>query len=402
MAARDSPGRGDSEERLIADGRVIHGDCIDELRKLDENSIDAVVTDPPYGLAFMGKEWDDFAPKEYQEFCEEWGAEVLRVLKPGGFLLAFSGTRTYHRMVTGLQDAGFEIRDMINWMYGTGFPRGYNFKRFSEEWAGWGTTLKPAHEPVVVAQNPRDGTYQNNVEQYGCGGLHIDACRIGEETITQRPSIAENNIYGQINQEKEELSTTTGRWPANVILDGKAARQLDLQTGELSSGVLEDHHNVQSRMTQHCYGEFERSNTSDTYGDSGGASRFFYCAKAAKSERNAGLSSVEPRTVSYAGHENNEDDDVTERFQNAHENDIATLKPINLMRYLVRLVTPPNGTVLDPFAGSGTTGCACEVEDTDYVLIEKRERFAEEIIPARLEHWAAPENHGELKEHNAL
>jgi len=366
----------DAEGATIEQGRVIYGDCIEELQKLNENSVEAVVTDPPYGLAFMGNDWDDFDPKEYQQFCEEWGDAVLRVLKPGGFLLAFSGTRTYHRMVVGLQDAGFEIRDMINWMYGQGFPKGYNFDRFSEEWAGWSTTLKPAHEPVVVAQNPREGTYQNNAKEYGCGGLNIDACRIassGEHKRPYQPSNQARNVYAK--QDGFEPTNADGRWPANVILDPIAADRLEAQTGELSSGVLEDRHDVESRMTQYCYGDYERSNTSDTYGDSGGASRFFYSAKAAKSERNAGVDA---------------------------DNDIATLKPINLMRYLARLVTPPNGTVLDPFAGSGTTGCACEVEDFDYVLVEKRERFAEDIIPQRLQHWAQEQNWNKLKEHNEL
>ena len=372
----------DAEGTTIEQGRVIHGDCIEELRKLNENSVEAVVTDPPYGLAFMRNDWDDFDPKEYQQFCEEWGDAVLRVLKPGGFLLAFSGTRTYHRMVVGLQDAGFEIRDMINWMYGNGFPKGYNFDRFSEDWSGWSTTLKPAHEPIVVAQNPRKGTYQENVEQYGCGGMHIDACRIGvgEEKKRDGEDLA-NREFSDSGSTDYPIKSgsrggdSRGRWPANVVLDSVAARHLDFQSGELSSGVLEDRHDVESRMTQYCYGDYERSNTSDTYGDSGGASRFFYSAKAAKSERNAGVDA---------------------------DNDIATLKPINLMRYLARLVTPPNGTVLDPFAGSGTTGCACEVEDFDYVLVEKRERFAEDIIPQRLQHWPQEQNWDTLKEHNEL
>ncbi|WP_083870227.1 DNA-methyltransferase [Haloterrigena salina] len=372
----------DTEGKSIGNGTVIHGDCIEELQNLDRNSVETVVTDPPYGLAFMGKEWDDFEPKEYQEFCEEWGEAVLRVLKPGGFLLAFSGTRTYHRMVCGLQNTGFEIRDMIAWMYGNGFPKGYNFSRFNDEWGGWSTTLKPAHEPVVVAQKPREGTYQENVKRHGVGGLNIGACRIGggkgesrngERTAEKR--YTENGSTNIAAKPGPRGGSSNGRWPANVILDPIAATQLDRQTGELSSGILKPEHEATSNPAKNCYGEYKRSITSDTYGDSGGASRFFYSAKAATSERNAGL------------------DD---------ENDIATLKPINLMRYLVRLVTPPEGTVLDPFAGSGTTGCACEVESFDYVLIEKRERFVNEIISQRLEYWSDPENWGDLKDHNAL
>jgi len=412
MASQNAEGNG------IEHDHIIHGDCIEELRKLDKNSVEAVVTDPPYGIAFMSKDWDEFEPKEYQTFCEKWGREVRRVLKPGGFLLAFSGTRTYHRMVTGLQDAGFEIRDMINWMYGQGFPKSYNFDRFDESWEGWGTALKPAHEPIVLAQNPREGTYENNVKQYNCGGLNIDGCRIGTgEGGGRQGEQSRNRRYtdnGSTNiaaQPGSRGGAENGRWPANVILDPVAANKLDAQTGELNSGVLNEDHNIQSRMAQHCYGEYERSQLSDTYGDSGGASRFFYCAKAHKSERNAGLADVESKKFGQSGgaqsaieqgEDYDEGDGIGLNDVKEVKNDIATLKPINLMRYLVRLVTPPNGTVLDPFAGSGTTGCACEVEQLDYLLIEKRAKFAKEIMPRRLKYWAEPENWDDLKDHNAL
>lgn len=331
----------------------------------------------------MGKSWDDFEPREYQEFCQGWGEAVLRVLKPGGYLLAFSGTRTYHRMVTGLEDAGFEIRDQIAWMYGSGFPKGYNFDRFSNEWSGWSTALKPGHEPIVLAQKPREGTYQNNIEKYGVGGLNIDDCRIpapdggwtwGTQTdITgggygsKRPSegdVHDRNITGGEN----------GRWPANVVLDSVASMMLDAQSGDRPAGgsVSGDE---PSKPANHAYGDYERSTSFESYNDSGGASRFFYSSKASKNERNAGLEET---------------------------NDIAALKPINLMRWLVRLVTPPSGTVVDPFAGSGTTGCACEIEGLDYILIEKREKFAEKIIPQRCKYWSKPENWKDLKEHEEL
>ncbi len=802
--------------------KIIHGDCLDELHDIEDNSIDAVVTDPPYGLAFMGKSWDKFSPKEFQEFSQEWGEQALRVLKPGGYLLAFCGTRTYHRMVVGLEDAGFTIKDQIDWLYGclsedteiltfegwkgideiskddkvfsfdyetqktrigrvstsnvkhifeydhigkmvhikndntdqlltknhkvlcktenrkqvdgkrkkywvnedyryvdaglmrkasriklplsakydgeeslgnglfaeliglvlsegwyqsdavnisqtdtnqeivgrinyilgklnanysiykrsrkyngkkykeyqwyitgdlankiqkvipdkkptnmllhlplkekeflfkglmegdgskdrngnyttfyqndidflkwfqtlchlmgkqgrinrkkmcvavhnnsmteiqgkhrvddrvsyngrvwcieteignffarrngrifitgnSGFPKshdiskaiegvlgeqsqgfsnagddgrdaklkqdksfrsdyGYEWKPSDEKakkWQGWGTALKPAHEAIVVAQKPRDGTYAENVLKHGVGGLNIDGCRIGiEERKNQQKDTSAwhgNNWSAKPQNSVDEYKIVKGRWPPNVILDPKSSQLLDRQSGHLESGKLKKGHPYGKGDGQNVYGELMGKTQMETYGDEGGASRFYYSAKAHKSERNAGLEDLEGgKNFGEYGLTGDEDIEeiakqggaITKRYiycekcggdftqkdgggrdktcnckmpdyewksdPRKTKNDIATLKPINLMRYLCRLVTPEDGTVLDPFAGSGTTGCACEIEGFDYILIEKRERFAKTIAPKRIEYWSKSKNWKELKEHEEL
>lgn len=341
-----------SEE--LPKNEIIQGDCIEVMKEFPENSIDSVVTDPPYGLSYMGRNWDEFNPKSYQNFCEEWGKEIYRVLKPGSFVLSFSGTRTYHRMATGLEDAGFEIKNMINWVFLNGFPKatdlsklidkkfgkederkiigekehrgniGYESETYDykdkvryitepateegKEWQGWKTALKPSHEPIVLARKtPDDKTYADCALEYGVGGLNIDDTRIGKEE----------------------------RYPSNMII---------------SEDVEEEYEDL-----------------SKTY---------FKTPKAGMRERHAGL----------------EDE----------ENDIVSLKPINLMRYLCRLITPPDGIVLDPFAGACTTGCACGVEELNYIMIEKREKFAKEVGPNRVEYWSKPENWTDLNEHPNL
>lgn len=280
---------------------------------MPDNSIDSVVTDPPYELGFMGKSWDKsgiaFSPAVWQE--------VLRVLKPGGHLLAFSGSRTYHRMAVAVEDAGFEIRDQIMWIYGSGFPKSHNLKG---EWEGWGTALKPAHEPIVVARKPLIGTVAENILAYGAGGLNIDGTRVGNGTDR----------------------ASGGRWPANVIHDG-------------SDEVLELFPDTKSgkpsniRGTGGIWSEGNGIPIGPQYGDAGSAARFFYCAKASKKDRNEGLD------------------------RNHH----PTVKPTELMRYLCRLVTPPNGTVLDPFMGSGSTGKACVLEGFDFIGIDKTPEYVE-------------------------
>jgi len=423
--------------------RIICGDCLEEMKELGKNSVDSVVTDPPYALAFMGKDWDSLKPEEYQEFSREWGERALRVLKPGAYLLAFSGTRTYHRMVIGLEDAGFEIKDQIDWLYGSGFPKSHDISKAidkekgkyeegdelpssrktkgdlgfqtqkktasnpqtqeAKKWDGWGTALKPAHEPIVLAQKPREGTYAANVLEYGVGGLNIDGCRIktkGEKPRGSGNEAEGTNAYGDFGGlEGESITPDEGRWPANVILNPKSAEMLDGQSGVSKStgGITREGH------FKRTHGEFEGSSTAHEggLGDEGGASRFFYCAKAHKLERNAGLEDLEEKTVQEYRSIRSERGKGYDEASKA-KNDIATLKPINLMRYLVRLVTPPDGTVLDPFAGSGTTGCACEIEGFDYILIEKRERFAEVIAPRRCEYWGKEKNWSDLKEHEEL
>lgn len=297
---------------------IRQGDMREVLREYPDNTFHSIVTDPPYHLVqnsrngspqpgdmstpygrsgpskarsgFIGKTWDggdvSFHP-------ETW-AECLRVLRPGGHLLAFGGSRTYHRIAVAIEDAEFEIRDALMWLYGQGFPKSHNLKDDDGNPNGWGTALKPAHEPIVLARKPFKGAVANNVLEHGTGALNIDASRIGVG-----------------------VGAAKGRWPANVLLDNEAARMLDEQTGTLTSGKVA----------------------------SGGASRFFYTAKASKKERNAGL---------------------PDEMVNKH----PTVKPVRLMEYLVRLVTPPGGVVLDPFCGSGTTGVACGMLGVRFVGID--------------------------------
>lgn len=320
--------------------RLLEGDCREVLRGLPDASVDAIITDPPYELGFMGKGWDA-SGIAYDPAV--W-AECLRVLKPGGHLLSFGGTRTYHRMACAVEDAGFEIRDSIMWLYGSGFPKS---KNLDGDWQGWGTALKPAHEPIVVARKPLVGTVAANVIAHGTGALNIDACRI--EANDGRPLIVSKSegstgIFGDgLNGSSAGGVTTEGRWPANVALDEHAAAELDAQTGErpgMKRGVLKRGATTgRSIGGDSAYGTAEPQEVVTGYGDSGGASRFFYCAKAGKRER--------PKL-----------DDGT-----AH----PTVKPLALMTWLCRLVTPPGGIILDPFAGSGTTLQAAR--DAGYVAI---------------------------------
>lgn len=324
------------------------GDCLHVLRTMPDSSVDAVVTDPPYGLAFMGKRWDYDVPS-----VEVW-QECLRVLKPGGHLLAFAGTRTQHRMCVRIEDAGFEIRDMIAWVYGSGFPKSHNVScsidkahghpnrgraiptastyqasdieekhkltsnpvdayeaktDAARQWQGWGTALKPALEPITVARKPLVGTVADNVMRYGTGAINVDGCRVGTEG-TIRPS-GYSSIWN--NGTMISSGSETGRWPANLIHDGS-----DEVTGLFP----------------------------------GNEARFFYCAKASKRDRDEG-------------------------------NNHPTVKPTELMRYLCRLVTQPGGTVLDPFMGSGSTGKAAILEGFKFTGIERDEKYIE-IARARI------------------
>ena len=486
-----------------------HGDCLDVLRTLPDASVDSVVTDPPYGLEFMGKEWDKFGgviePSTdtrnrdgnwttppfggggqrvrygaspglpFQEWCEAWATECLRVLKPGGHLLAFGGTRTWHRLACAVEDAGFEVRDSIAWMYGSGFPKSLDVSkaidkldatderrtralRFTEwmrstgitsrqvdeatgtnmgghyltaesqpavatvahldalrpllpdvpewvegmarqrtveslnyaarpitqaevrplasgehitfdqrgskererrdipttpdaeRWQGWGTALKPAFEPVVVARKPLSGTVAQSVLTHGTGALNIDACRIGDGGGTTKgnpPKGESNGIYGNgINGACDIVDLGKGRWPANVVLDESQAEALDEQSGTLTSGANPTRRG--SDKFREAYGDFKGQAECDPArgADAGGASRFFYVAKADATER--------PR-VNGTAH--------------------PTVKPLSLMRWLVRLVTPPGGTILEPFSGSGTTVEACLIEGFNCIAIEKTDEY---------------------------
>ena len=458
---------------------LIHGDCIDKLKELESNSIHAIVTDPPYGLSFMGKRWDYDVPS-----VEVW-AECLRVLKPGGHLLAFAGTRTQHRMAVRIEDAGFEIRDMIAWVYGSGFPksldvskaidkRGGNahmtaeigaalkaarkargismsqadrtycggvtlwswyegrpagqqmptvevmakvasdwpeLQRYADliaeaerevvgrsahkpgiangtkghrtvggtiaqhvditapatpeaqQWAGWGTALKPALEPITVARKPFPGTVAANVLEHGTGALNVDGCRVGtrkenESGCSKTGSKAsENRSMSGANYDPEPKDEAgTGRWPANLIHDGS-----DEVVGLFPQGSFNKPTEWKSdgdgadgtRALGKGVGKRTAGTVRNAFGDTGSAARFFYCAKASKADRGEG---------------------------NAH----PTVKPTELMRYLCRLVTPPNGIVLDPFMGSGSTGKAAKIEGFGFIGIEREAEYME-IARARID-----------------
>lgn len=289
--------------------RIIHGDCIEVMRTLPENSVDSIVTDPPYGLGFMGKAWDALPPGQ------DWAEECLRVLKPGGHLVAFGGTRTWHRLAVSVEDAGFEIRDSIAWMYGSGFPKHR-------------ASLKPAFEPILLARKPFKGSLAANEELYGTGALNIDAAR-----------------------------TQTGRWPANVTLDEDMAAELDRQSGNVP-GVV-GMRKVSGQMAYLVGSNVGKQRFDAGVADNGGASRFFYVAKAPKKER---------PVVNGVTH--------------------ATVKPLDLMRRLVKLVTPEGGSVMDPFAGSGTTIEACILEGFECIAIERESDYLP-LIHSRIGRQAA-------------
>lgn len=459
------------------------GDCLDVMATLEAESVDAVCTDPPYGLEFMGKDWDrpwtvsatnavgyagrdeltlpahrdnrnancracggrqrgvkrcecptpqwDRGPaadmRAYQLWCEQWAAECLRILKPGGHLLAFGGSRTWHRLAAAIEDAGFEIRDSIAWIYGSGFPKSLDVSKAidkatgvqredkfggmidrrigptgngkcpkcdkwlvssnpcrcprpqdepqtdaAKQWQGWGTALKPAFEPVVVARKPLCGTVAANVLAYGTGALNIDGCRVattdslggGANTAMTRDTRQDGwgrpwmdddtarDAAAARSRENTARAESLGRWPANVVLDDAAAAELDRQSGVSASRVGKPRASIQSGDG------WGMTATGSEYDDRGGASRFFstfrYTAKAATAERPTADGIAHP-----------------------------TVKPLDLMRWLVRLVTPPGGTVLEPFAGSGTTVEACIHEHKRCIAIEREPSYLP-LIRARL------------------
>ena len=397
------------------------GDCTEVMAAMPEASIDAIVTDPPYGLGFMGREWDALPPGL------PWARACLRVLKPGGHLLAFGGTRTSHRLVCAIEDAGFEIRDTIAWMYGSGFPKSLDVSKAidkaagaererirgvrsgvvastyardawsrefkdsvlssdpitvdAQRWQGWGTALKPAHEPIVVARKPLIGTVAANVLAHGTGALNVDGCRIEGVPDAWGPRESSGRSGGIMGEKRPRFTRPpgAGRWPANVVLDEAAAELLDEQTGELHS---QDPATRKSRSKVTGVTEMG-TGVSVEYADSGGASRFFYCAKADSAERHAGLGGAGVSLFSTG--------------DEPAANDHPTVKPISLMRWLVRLVTPPHGLVLDPFAGSGTTGCACVLEGLSFKGIEREEAYVA-ICNARLTYWATGQGTAEMPE----
>lgn len=429
--------------------RVFHGDCIevlnyDELgydyrlgygttRAFPDNSVDAVVTDPPYGLEFMGKEWDGAdgfrrslnaadasrdsvfgrtsrtspeyrADNSFQQWCTAWATECLRVLKPGGHLLSFGGSRTWHRLAAAVEDSGFEIRDSIAWLYGSGFPKsldvakaidkaaGYigdvtgtetvdagmqgghmhtgrdrnlitrevrSLSTNAEPWRGWGTALKPSFEPIVVGRKPLAGNVATNVLAHGVGALNIDACRVlGQARPFIGGTARSGGIMGSSSERGPWEPNEQGRWPTNVVLDEHQAAELDAQSGTLKSGANPTRRG--SDKFRNAYGDFAGQTECVAHrgADEGGASRFFptfrYEAKASTEER---------PVVDGVAH--------------------PTVKPLDLMRWLVRLVTPPGGLVLEPFAGSGTTAEACIHEHMRCIAIEREDDYLP-LIMARL------------------
>lgn len=318
--------------------KLMNGDCLELMGQMESGSVDAIVTDPPYGLKFMGKQWDHSVPS-----VEIW-AECLRVLKPGGHLLSFAGTRTQHRMAVNIEDAGFEIRDMIAWVYGSGFPKS---KNLDGNWAGFGTALKPALEPITMARKPLIGTVAANVLAHGTGAINVDASRIATDENLSGGAYAKNGSertdeWGAHNGFRRnqglEYTQPLGRWPANLIHDGSDEV---LDTFPDALGQMAKASSSQTTWkNQNTYGAMARESTgAPPRNDAGSAARFFYCAKASKKDRGA-------------------------------DNKHPTVKPTDLMRYLCRLVTPPGGTILDPFMGSGSTGKAAALEGFRFIGIE--------------------------------
>ncbi|WP_257756680.1 DNA-methyltransferase [Burkholderia glumae] len=376
------------------------GDCRDVLKTIADGSMDAVVTDPPYELGFMGRDWDRSG---VANDVAVW-AECLRVLKPGGHLLAFSGARTYHRMACAIEDAGFELRDQIMWIYGSGFPKS---KNLDGDWAGWGTALKPAHEPICVARKPLVGTVAANVIEHGTGALNIDACRV--PTHTARPwrearrneaSDEARNAYGQgLAGSMAVEDTTAGRWPANVIHDG--SDEVLAAFPDAPGQLADTSTNPDRRKNQNIYGALRAARAGEASADrrytnaggtnfaatpgtrrldTGSAARFFYCAKASRADRHEGLADPGPQ-FKHGSTMRDAENLGAERNGNHH----PTVKPTDLMAYLCRLVTPPGGVVLDPFMGSGSTGKACVREGFGFVGIDLTPEYVE-IGRARIEH----------------
>jgi DNA modification methylase len=372
---REDQAGGDAviEKIVIGNATLYHGDCLEVMRTLPDFSVDAVVTDPPYGLSFMGKKWDYDVPS-----VEVW-AECLRVLKPGGHLLAFAGTRTQHRMAVRIEDAGFEIRDMIAWVYGSGFPKSHNLK---DDWQGWGTALKPALEPITVARKPLIGTVAENVLAHGTGALNVDGCRGG----TDEPLGRLNNSTSMFNHKNTtplvDNSRGLGRWPANLIHDGseEVVGMFPHQNGVVGA---RREGGDKSIFSGGGHVQAERQRIVGGTKDSGSAARFFYCAKASKADRDEGCEGLGSRFAPTMGNGigGKEHDPKTATPKRNHH---PTVKPTTLMQYLCRLVTPPNGVVLDPFMGSGSTGKAARLEGANFIGIEREHDYLK-IAHARIE-----------------
>lgn len=371
---------------------IHNADCLDAMRDMDANSIDAIVTDPPYGLAFMGKNWDHGVPGE------AFWCEAIRVAKPGGHLLAFGGTRTFHRLACAIEDAGWEIRDTVMWVYGSGFPKSQNIEKTmtkkriddADKWSGWGTALKPAWEPIIVARKPLCGTVIANVLEHGTGAINVGGCRVGNEEVTINTWNDGAKPFGGGAGHEYASRIAQGRWPANLVHDG-SDEVLRLFPNSAGSGPARKLHRS-AKPKQIGWGM--NKNEADTVylsdAGCGSAARFFYCAKANRKDRDDGCEKLEAKSVGhYAQNEwsrknmGNTPDSERKPVHNTH----PTVKPTDLMRYLCRLVTPPGGVVLDPFCGSGSTGKAAMLEGFSFIGIEREAEYAD-IARARIEHAA--------------
>ncbi|MDQ3167366.1 MAG: site-specific DNA-methyltransferase [Chloroflexota bacterium] len=399
---------------------ILTGDCRDHMRQMEPESIDAIVTDPPAGINFMQKEWDHH--KGGREQWIAWMAGVMRechrVLKPGGHALVWALPRTSHWTATAVEDAGFEIRDVVMHLFGSGFPKSASVSKMidkaagadarfapaAQQWEGWGTALKPAAEHWILARKPLGGghTVAANVLEYGTGGLNIDGCRIGttkDVPASPNGTTGVHGIYGggfQAMQERSGMDPNVGRWPPNVALSccgndphdpDCAAAMLDAQSGTLTSGKPNGMRNKVSPTFPHPTGT---GVPLTGYGDTGGASRFFYCAKASRAERNAGLEGMEERAAgvhdddSYVWPKNGDGSPRNKKVQ-PRANFHPCVKPLSLMSWLVRMVTPPGGVVLDPFMGSGSTGVAAIHEGFNFIGIDLDPDYCE-IARKRIDH----------------
>ena len=376
---------------------------------IDEGvQVESVVTDPPYELGFMGKSWDASGIA----FDKKTWELAFQLLKPGGYLLAFSASRNYHRMAVAVEDAGFEIRDQIMWIYGSGFPKSLNigmgvdkkqgnervtvgertrnvkpfdddngwnsnnttgnhiYTKGNSEWEGWGTALKPAHEPIVMARKPLEGTVVDNVLEHGVGGINIDECRVGKEILEEQIAGRSNKI-GTFERKDMITPKREGRYPANVMHDGSDVVNDIFPNSKGSSG------NGNAKVGETSKGAIPlRRGEAPLYNDEGSASRYFYCPKTSKSDRNQGLVEFDDKQYSHDGRKKSIENPY-QRNKSISKNSHPTVKPVELMKYLCRLVTPKGGTVLDPFMGSGSTGMAAKDEGFDFIGIEREKEYFE-------------------------
>ncbi len=479
---------------------IYHGDLFTVLPKLPANSYDACVTDGPYGIGFMGREWDVFKPgagrssklmhpreraivsanpnvngrrrtpasspsqieydrslegqRGFQKFTERWATELYRVLKPGAYVASCGAPRSAHRMACGLEDAGFVVRDCFAWLFGQGFPKSLDIQRaidmslctlagrhcmrdlppkakrkpgdhvcdatvLGQQWAGWGSGLKPAFEPIIIARKPLEGTLAENVLKYGAGALNVAACRIDFESpqaVREAVAMATRRRagdqagevidtvfqHGESSTRRFEETTDLGRWPSNVLLDRLAAAFLDAQSGTLASGAAPTRRNgskfggvYESPFSGHLLPNGRAGNT-------GGASRFFYVPKPSRAERDLGLEDLPPRSGGARTHRKDDGQGLNSPRAGAGRtgggrNYHPTVKPIALMQYLVRLLVPPGGKCIDPFLGSGTTGAACVLEHVEFDGVDKEADYALELAPRRIR-AAAPLSSGPAAE----